>query len=155
MSPKPSTWFSVPPKCSSPSDVLVSTSGEGGVFMRYDARLRPDIAAGRQEVYLGAGGAYQSLRQGWLTIDMSSIGPGTARKLAERAAAREQALASYDREVLEVLAATLGYDRDADIDDACRLLAGGKHVVTTVGYMYPQVYGPAVEAFIHESLASD
>ena len=40
-----------------------------------------------QEVYLGADGAYEALREGWLTIDMSSIAPGTARELAERAAA--------------------------------------------------------------------
>jgi len=40
-----------------------------------------------EQVYLGADGAYESLREGWLTIDMSSIAPGTARTLAERAAA--------------------------------------------------------------------
>ena len=40
-----------------------------------------------QEVYLGAAGAYEALRAGWLTIDMSSIAPGTARELAERATA--------------------------------------------------------------------
>ena len=40
-----------------------------------------------EEVYLGTGGAYESLRAGWLTIDMSSIAPGTARTLAERATA--------------------------------------------------------------------
>jgi 2-hydroxy-3-oxopropionate reductase len=40
-----------------------------------------------QEVYLSADGAYESLREGWLTIDMSSIAPGTARTLAERASA--------------------------------------------------------------------
>ena len=40
-----------------------------------------------EEVYLGRDGAYESLREGWLTIDMSSIAPGTARTLAERATA--------------------------------------------------------------------
>ena len=40
-----------------------------------------------EQVYLGADGAYESLREGWLTIDMSSIAPGTAHTLAERAAA--------------------------------------------------------------------
>ena len=34
-----------------------------------------------------------------------------------------------------------GDDLDADMADFCRLLASGKHVVTTVGYMYPKVYG--------------
>ena len=37
-----------------------------------------------------------------------------------------------------------GDDPGADMDNFCRLLASGKHVVTTVGYMYPQVYGDDV-----------
>ncbi len=37
-----------------------------------------------------------------------------------------------------------GDDLDADMADFCQLLTSGKHVVTTVGYMYPVVYGPAV-----------
>ena len=37
-----------------------------------------------------------------------------------------------------------GDDPDADLDNFCRLLAGGKHVITTVGYMYPKVYGAEV-----------
>ncbi len=37
-----------------------------------------------------------------------------------------------------------GDDPGADVDNFCRLLASGKHVVTTVGYMYPQVYGDEV-----------
>jgi hypothetical protein len=32
----------------------------------------------------------------------------------------------------------------ADLDHFCRLLASGKHVITTVGYMYPAVYGDEV-----------
>ena len=40
-----------------------------------------------EEVYLGPDGAYEAVRDGWLTIDMSSIAPGTARALAERAQA--------------------------------------------------------------------
>jgi len=31
---------------------------------------------------------------------------------------------------------------DADIETICRLLASGKNVITTVGYMYPSVHGP-------------
>jgi hypothetical protein len=31
-----------------------------------------------------------------------------------------------------------------DVDDFCRLLESGKHVVTTVGYMYPKVHGEAL-----------
>ncbi|MGA9279478.1 dihydrodipicolinate reductase [Ilumatobacter sp.] len=37
-----------------------------------------------------------------------------------------------------------GDDPDADLDNFCTLLASGKHVVTTVGYMYPKVYGDGV-----------
>ena len=35
-----------------------------------------------------------------------------------------------------------GEDPDADIENICRLLTEGKNVITTVGYMYPKVYGP-------------
>ena len=37
-----------------------------------------------------------------------------------------------------------GVDPGADLDHFCRLLASGKHVITTVGYMYPVVYGDEV-----------
>jgi 2-hydroxy-3-oxopropionate reductase len=40
-----------------------------------------------EEVYLGPDGAYEALRGGWLTIDMSSIAPTTARDIAARASA--------------------------------------------------------------------
>jgi 2-hydroxy-3-oxopropionate reductase len=40
-----------------------------------------------EEVYLGPEGAFEALREGWLAVDMSSIAPGTARELAERASA--------------------------------------------------------------------
>ncbi len=34
-----------------------------------------------------------------------------------------------------------GDDPDADVQNICRLLAAGKNVITTVGYMYPAVHG--------------
>lgn len=37
-----------------------------------------------------------------------------------------------------------GDDKDADLTNICRLLASGKNVITTVGYMYPKVHGPKV-----------
>lgn len=37
-----------------------------------------------------------------------------------------------------------GDNLDADVDNICRLLASGKNVITTVGYMYPQVHGEAL-----------
>jgi 2,4-diaminopentanoate dehydrogenase len=37
-----------------------------------------------------------------------------------------------------------GSDPGADLDHFCALLASGKHVITTVGYMYPKVYGDEV-----------
>jgi hypothetical protein len=39
-----------------------------------------------------------------------------------------------------------GDDPDADVRNFCRLLEAGKHVVTTVGYMYPKIYGDEVMA---------
>jgi 2-hydroxy-3-oxopropionate reductase len=40
-----------------------------------------------REAYLGAEGAFEALRPGWLAIDMSSIAPATARELVARAEA--------------------------------------------------------------------
>lgn len=37
-----------------------------------------------------------------------------------------------------------GDDPEADVDTFCRLLAAGKNVITTVGYLYPKVHGPAL-----------
>jgi hypothetical protein len=37
-----------------------------------------------------------------------------------------------------------GENPDEDLETICDLLASGKDVVTTVGYMYPKVYGPKV-----------
>ena len=37
-----------------------------------------------------------------------------------------------------------GDNPDEDLDTICALLASGKNVVTTVGYMYPKVYGAKV-----------
>jgi hypothetical protein len=39
----------------------------------------------------------------------------------------------------------------ADIDTFCRLLASGKNVITTVGYMYPKVYGGKVNKRLEEA----
>jgi hypothetical protein len=46
-----------------------------------------------------------------------------------------------------------GDDPDADVDTFCRLLAAGKSVVTTVGYMYPTVYGPELMARLEAACA--
>lgn len=37
-----------------------------------------------------------------------------------------------------------GTDPNEDLDVICRLLASGKDVITTVGYLYPKVHGPEV-----------
>jgi len=51
-----------------------------------------------------------------------------------------------------------GDEPDADIANFCRLLSSGKNVITTVGYMYPKVYGPELtgrlEAACREGRAS-
>ncbi len=41
-------------------------------------------------------------------------------------------------------AAYFGGDYAADLETVCTLLAAGKNVITTTGFIYPQVYGPAV-----------
>jgi 2,4-diaminopentanoate dehydrogenase len=47
-----------------------------------------------------------------------------------------------------------GENKDSDIDDICRLLASGKNVITTVGYMYPKVYGPELNGRLEEACKS-
>ncbi len=44
-----------------------------------------------------------------------------------------------------------GDDRHADLDTFCKLLAAGKNVITTVGYMYPKVYGEEVTHRLEEA----
>lgn len=66
------TAGSTPAQVAADTDVLIS--------------MLPDSPQVR-EVYLGTDGAYEALRAGWLSIDMSSIAPATARDLAERAVA--------------------------------------------------------------------
>ena len=47
-----------------------------------------------------------------------------------------------------------GDNPGADLDNFCRLLASGKHVITTVGYMYPKVYGAEVMDRLAEACAA-
>ncbi len=44
-----------------------------------------------------------------------------------------------------------GDDRYADIENFCKLLAAGKNVITTVGYMYPKVYGEEITHKLEEA----
>ena len=44
-----------------------------------------------------------------------------------------------------------GEDRDADLKNICALLASGKNVITTVGYMYPKVYGDEVTGRLEDA----
>ncbi|MEH6611340.1 MAG: hypothetical protein V7696_18355 [Halioglobus sp.] len=44
-----------------------------------------------------------------------------------------------------------GDDPDVDMTTICRLLASGKNVITTVGYLYPAVHGPEVVARLEEA----
>ncbi|RCG32358.1 dihydrodipicolinate reductase [Sphaerisporangium album] len=41
-------------------------------------------------------------------------------------------------------AAYFGGDYAADLETVCAILASGKNVITTTGFIYPQVYGPGV-----------
>ncbi|MGE0665063.1 MAG: hypothetical protein AB7O49_00780 [Sphingomonadales bacterium] len=44
-----------------------------------------------------------------------------------------------------------GADPQADIDLFCRLLASGTNVITTVGYMYPKIYGGKLNRKLEEA----
>jgi hypothetical protein len=44
-----------------------------------------------------------------------------------------------------------GEDPDADVNNFCQLLASGKNVITTVGYMYPAIYGPELVNRLEEA----
>jgi hypothetical protein len=44
-----------------------------------------------------------------------------------------------------------GDDPDADLQTICRLLASGKNVITTVGYMYPKTHGPELVERLEEA----
>ena len=46
-----------------------------------------------------------------------------------------------------------GDEPQADVDNFCRLLASGKNVITTVGYMYPSVHGPEIVQQIEDACA--
>ena len=48
----------------------------------------------------------------------------------------------------------VGDDPDKDTKDICALLAAGKNVVTTVGYVYPKAYGPDVVAQLEDACAT-
>ncbi len=74
-------------------DELAAEGAKGGASPREVAAatdvlitMLPDSPQVR-EVYLGTDGAFEALRPGWLTIDMSSIAPSTARELAGLATA--------------------------------------------------------------------
>ena len=47
-----------------------------------------------------------------------------------------------------------GDDPGRDVDDFCRLLASGKNVITTVGYMYPAVHGPELVGRLEAACAT-
>jgi hypothetical protein len=44
-----------------------------------------------------------------------------------------------------------GDDPDEDVKTICRLLASGKDVITTVGYMYPKIHGAALVERLEEA----
>ena len=45
-------------------------------------------------------------------------------------------------------------DPDLDTKNLCRLLATGKDVITTTGYLYPKAYGPAVFGRLEDACAA-
>jgi 2-hydroxy-3-oxopropionate reductase len=105
-------------------DALVAGGAEAGSSPRQVAAdtdllitMLPDSPE-VQQVYLGTEGAFESLRPDWLTIDMSSIAPGVARDLAERA--REAGAEAIDAPVS-------GGDKGA-IAGTLSIMVGGSEV---------------------------
>ncbi|MCX2978535.1 hypothetical protein [Candidatus Marimicrobium litorale] len=66
---------------------------------------------------------------------------------------RERLLASEADCVIHTPLPSLVYGEapDEDLETICALLASGKNVITTVGYMYPKVHGEALEARIEQA----
>jgi hypothetical protein len=67
--------------------------------------------------------------------------------LGVRASTDIEALLATDADVVihtPLPSLIYGDDPDADVQTICRLLAAGKNVITTVGYMYPKIHGPAL-----------
>lgn len=44
-----------------------------------------------------------------------------------------------------------GDDELRDLDDICRLLSGGKNVITVVGYLFPEAHGPEVVSRLQDA----
>ena len=66
-------------------------------------------------------------------------------KLGVKATSDLDAIVAMDADVVlhtSLPSLVYGNDTTADVDAFCALLASGKNVITTVGYMYPKIYGP-------------
>jgi hypothetical protein len=51
-------------------------------------------------------------------------------------------------------ASYFGGDHVSDVDTICTLLASGKNVITTTGFVYPRSYGPCVEQRLRQACAA-
>jgi hypothetical protein len=74
--------------------------------------------------------------------ELAGIGP-----LGVAATADVERIVALDADVvlhMPLPSLVYGDDEGADVEHFVSLLESGKHVVTTVGYMYPQVYGEGV-----------
>ncbi len=78
----------------------------------------------------------------------SELGAGE-RSTAVRATVAVDDILALDADVVihtPLPSLVYGDDPGRDVDDFCRLLASGKNVITTVGYMYPAAHGPELVA---------
>lgn len=117
--------------------IKVAQWGSGNVGRQSIATV-----AGRQDMELTALLVTDPAKVGRDAGEIAGTGP-----LGVVATDDVDALMSSDAEVvlhMPLPSLVYGDDLHADLDNFCRLLAAGKHVVTTVGYMYPQVYGDEV-----------
>ena len=70
---------------------------------------------------------------------------GLDKKLGVRATGDINDILSLDADVVIYTpraSLVYGEKEDSNIDDICQLLASGKNVITTVGYLYPTYHGP-------------
>ncbi len=122
--------------------VIQWSSGNVGKHAVRAVAERPDLKLAGMYVFSEA-------KAGQDAGEIAGIG-----KLGVKATNDVEKLVATDADiVLHTALPSLVYGDDpmADIDLFCRLLASGKNVVTTVGYMYPKVYGPRLVRRLEEA----
>lgn len=91
---------------------------------------------------------YDAAKVGKDAADLAGIRAGRS-KTGIKATNNLDAIVSMDADVVlhtSLPSLVYGDEMTADIDVFCALLSSGKNVITTVGYLYPQIYGAELNA---------